>query len=310
MLGITVLAMVLPLIVWQRWISSRRPYAVIGGRGGGSLLRLGRWRWPVFALMAAGVTFTSLLPFALLVAGSFMKLFGFFNLPEVWTVNYWFSALNDVTFMSCLANMLYLGVGTAVIGVALYSIVAYSIARTQSRLRGGIDVLAWLPLTIPGIILGFGYLNMTLRVPGFEMFYGTIGALILVSILISMPLGIQFIKVSMLQMGQEIEEAGRIIGGSWLRTFSRIILPIAAPTLAVVGIMVFASAIRAVSSIMLLSSGANRTLSVLQVEFLTNGSLGQAAVVGTVIILISFVAGVVVRLISLRFGSHNGEEIA
>lgn len=310
MLGITVLAMVLPLIIWQRWMSSRRSYAVIGGRGGGSLLRLGRLRWPVFIAMALGVTFVSLLPFVLLVAGSFMKLFGFFNLPEVWTVDHWATALGDDTFISCLINMLYLGVGTAVIGVSIYSVIAYCIGRTRSRLRSGIDIVAWLPLTIPGMILGFGYLNMTLRVPGFEMLYGTLGALILVSILVSMPLGIQFIKVSMLQMGQEIEEAGRIVGGTWLRTFRSIVVPIAAPTLAVVSIMVFASAIRSVSSVMLLSSGANRLLSVLQVEFLANGSLGPAAVVGTVIVLISVVAGIVVRLISSRFGARIREEVA
>jgi iron(III) transport system permease protein len=310
MLGITVLVMALPLIVWQRWISSRRSYAVIGGRGSSSLLRLGRFRWPAFIAMAMVVIFISLLPFALLLAGSFMKLFGFFDLPEVWTIEHWFVALGDITFMACLINMLKLGLGTALIGVCIYSVVAYCVVRTQSRLRGGIDIVAWLPLTIPGMILGFGYLNMTLRVPGFEMLYGTIGALILVCILVSMPLGIQFIKVSMLQMGKEIEEAGRIVGGTWLRTFWRIVVPIAAPTLAVVGIMVFASAIRSVSSIMLLSSGANRMLSVLQVELLTHGSMGPAAVVGTVIVLISLFAGVAVRLISLRFGFRSREELA
>ena len=310
MLGITVLVMVLPLIVWQRWISTRRSYAVIGGRGTGSVIWLGRWRWPVFVAMAVGVMFISLLPFALLIAGSFMKLFGFFDLNEVWTLDHWGVALNDVTFMACLINMLKLGVGTALIGICIYSVVAYCVVRTQSRLRGGIDIVAWLPLTIPGMILGFGYLNMTLRVPGFEMLYGTIGALILVSVLVSMPLGIQFIKVSMLQMGKEIEEAGRVVGGAWSRTFWRIIVPIAAPTLAVVGIMVFASAIRSVSSVMLLSSGANRMLSILQVELLTNGSLGPASVVGTIIVLISLIAGVVVRLVSLRFGFRSREELA
>jgi len=163
-------------------------------------------------------------------------------------------------------------------------------------------MLSWLPLTVPGIVLGFGYLNMAVQVPLFAFFYGTIGALILVSFLAAMPLGVQVLKVHMLQMGNEIEEAGRIVGGSWLATFRRIILPLSAPALAVVGIMVFAGTIRSVSSIMLLSTGDNRVLSVLQVEFLSDGSLGPAAVVGTVIVLISVAAAALVRLVSLRFG--------
>ena len=40
----------------------------------------------------------------------------------------------------------------------------------------------------------------------------------------------------------------------------------------------------------------------LQVEFLSDGSLGPAAVVGTVIVLISVAAAALVRLVSLRFG--------
>ena len=49
-------------------------------------------------------------------------------------------------------------------------------------------------------------------------------------------------------------------------------------------------------------SSVDSVLSVLQVEFLTVGSLGPAAVVGTVIMLISVVAALLVRVISLRFG--------
>ena len=301
-LGVSVMAMVLPLIVLQRWASTRRSYAVLTGRASSTRIRLRRWRWPAFFLLAGSVCFMSLLPFVLLVAGSFMKLFGFFNLPEVWTVDHWFKALDNITFTSSLRNMLYLGFGTSALAVSVYSLVAYCTVRGRSRLRGALDMITWMPYTVPGIVLGFGYLNMALHVPLFALLYGTVGALIMVSFLASMPLGVQVIKVNLLQMGTEIEEAGRIAGGGWISTFRRIVVPIGSPTLAVVGIMVFASTIRNVSSVMLLSTGANRVLSVLQVEFLADGNLGPAAVVGTVIVLISLAAALVVRFVSLRFG--------
>ena len=173
--------------------------------------------------------------------------------------------------------------------------------RPKSRLRSPLDFLTWLPFTVPGIILGFGYLNMALRVPIFSPLYGTIGALILVSILSAMPLGVQVLKNHMMQVGAEIEEAGRVAGASWIQGFRRILLPLASPTLAIVAIMVFASTIRGVSNLMLLSSGSNRVLAVLQVEYLSEGNFGPAAVIGTMIVLMSLVAAVIVRLVSLRY---------
>ena len=115
--------------------------------------------------------------------------------------------------------MLALGLGTAFCAVTLYALVAYCTVRIESRLRSTLDVLTWLPLTIPGIILAFGYLNMALRVPIFAILYGTIGALILVSFLSAMTLGVQVLKVHMLQIGAEVEEAGRVVGGSWTQTY-------------------------------------------------------------------------------------------
>jgi iron(III) transport system permease protein len=302
LLATSILAVVLPLIILQRWISTRRSYAVLTGRASQASVDLGRWRWPAFFLLAAIVCFMSILPLGLLLAGSFMKLFGFFDLPQIWTLDHWVKAMDDDTFLSGLRNTLILGLGTAACAVAVFSVVAYCAVRVSSRLRAGLDVVTWLPLTIPGIVLGFGYLNMALNVPMFAMLYGTLGALVLVCFLSSMTLGVQVLKVNMLQIGADVEEAARVAGSSWAHGFRRVILPLTVPALAVIAVMVFAATIRNVSTIILLSRGDTRVLSVLQVEFLSNGSLGPASVVGTLIVLMSLAAALVVRLVSGRFG--------
>jgi iron(III) transport system permease protein len=143
---------------------------------------------------------------------------------------------------------------------------------------------------------------MALDVSFFALLYGTLGALILVCTLTAMTLGVQVIKVHMLQIGAEVEEAGRVVGGTWARTYTRIILPLAAPALAVIAVMVFAATIRNVSTIILLARGDTRVLSVLQVEFLGSGLFGPASVIGTVIVLMSLAAALIVRVISSRFG--------
>ena len=303
-LGLSMLALIIPLILLERWSSTRRSYVTVNGRGNPASVQLGIWRLPAFVFLLLFVSSISLLPFLMLIAGSFMTLFGFFDLPQVWTFAHWSKALSDITFLSSLNNMLTMGFGAAVLAVLVYSLVAYCVVRVRTRLAGPLDLVSWLPICVPGVVLSFGYLNMSVQVPLFAIFYGTVWSLIFISFLSAMPLGVQVLKVHMLQLGNEIEEAGRVVGGSWHTTFRTIIVPLAAPALAVVGIIVFASTIRYVASVMLLSSGNNRVLSVLQVEFLSSGSLGPAAVVGTVIMLISLTAAMVVRLMSNRFGIH------
>jgi iron(III) transport system permease protein len=301
-LATSILVTMLPLLILQRWAATRRSYAVVTGRASQVRTELGPWRWPVFGLLLALVCFLSLLPLSLLVTGSFMRLFGFFNLADVWTVANWRSALVDASFLASFSNMLTLGIGTAFAAVVIYSVVGYCTVRLNNRFQAPLDLVTWLPLTIPGIILGFGYLRMVLEVPVFTPLYGTMGVLILVSFLGAMTLGVQVIKVHMIQIGTEIEEAGRLVGGSWARTFRSIIMPLTAPALAVVAVMVFATTIRSVSSIVMLSTGETRVLSILQLEYLVEGELGRAAVFGTVIVVMSLAAALVVRLVSARFG--------
>ncbi len=305
-LASSVLIMILPLILLQRWAATRRNFAVVSGKYAARVNRLGPWRWPAFFATIAIVLSMSLLPLGLLLTGSFMKLFGFFGLQEMWTLDHWRDTFAEVTFTSSFRNMIELGLGTAAIAVFVYTFVAYCAVRLKSRWQAVFDILSWLPISIPGVILGFGYLFMVIQVPIFAPLYGTIGVMILVSFLSAMTLGVQVIKVHMLQLGAEIEEAGRTAGASWLTTFRTVILPLTSPAVAVVAVLVFASTIRQIGSVILLSTGETRVLAILQLDFLTDGRLGPAAVVGVIIVLISIIAAAIVRMISVRFGVRAG----
>ncbi len=220
-----------------------------------------------------------------------MKLFGFFSLPEPWTISHWQEAFADVTFHTALKNTVIIGIGTSIAAIVCYTVVAYCTVRGSTLFRGYIDLLAWLPATIPGVILGLGYLAMVLNVGLFSPLYGTVWLLVLVNFLSAITLGTQIIKVAMLQIGADVEEAGRAVGGSWFRTFRGILVPLSAPAIAVVAIMVFATSIRQVGAIVLLSTGQTRPLSILQLEFLASGILGPAAVVGVIIVGFCLAAG-------------------
>lgn len=301
-LASSILMVMLPLVVLQRWISVRRSYVVVTGRGARGPATLGWLRWPSCLAMVLALGFIGVLPLALLVLGSFMKLFGFFSLAEPWTTDHWHTLFADVTFSTALVNTLTIGLASALAAVLCYTIVAYCTVRGRSTaLRGYLDLLSWLPATVPGIILSLGFLTMVLNVGLLRPLYGTIGIIVLANFLASITLGTQIIKVAMLQIGSDIEEAGRVVGGSWLRTFRSILLPLALPAIAVMAVMVFAVSIRQVGAIVLLSTGQTRPLSILQLEFLASGILGPAAVIGVILVALSLVAGLIVRWIGLRY---------
>jgi iron(III) transport system permease protein len=301
-LASSVLLAMLPLIVLQRWAATRRSYAVVSGKYQSRIVHLNAWRWPAFFIVATIVLVMSLLPLGLLLVGSIMKLFGFFGLAEMWTLDHWRDAFADVTFTQAFWNMLTLGIGTALAAACVYVVVAYCAVRLKTRWQATIDILSWLPISIPGVVLGFGYLFMVIQVPIFSPIYGTIWVMILVSFLSAMTLGVQVIKVHMLQLGAEIEEAARLAGASWLSAFCRVILPLTAPAVSVVAVLVFAATIRQIGLVILLSTGETRPLAVLQLDFLADGRLGPAAVIGVIIVLISLTAAALVRIISVRFG--------
>ncbi len=297
-----VVMLMLPLLMLQRWMSTRRNFVVMTGQYRPRVMSLGQWRWPVFVLVLVMVCAMSLLPLALQLAGSAMTLFGFFDIPRVWTLAHWGEALADTKFTTAVENSIELGLATALAAVVCYPIVAYCTVKVRHWLCGPLDVLTWLPLTLPGILLGFGCLWMVLQVPIFAPFYGSFAILILVSLLAAMTLGIQVLKANMLQIGSDLEEAARIVGGSWRRTFQDITIPLSLPAVIVVAIMVFSQTIRQVGTLILLSTGEREPLSVLQLEYLTAGLLGQASVAGTLIIALSLIAAAIVRVMTARFG--------
>jgi iron(III) transport system permease protein len=178
---------------------------------------------------------------------------------------------------------------------------AYIIVRTRFRARGGLDFLVWLPSTFPGIILGLGFLWLFLGTWFLRPLYGTTFLLILVAALGGMTLTTQIVKASMLQLGAELEEASQASGAAWWDTARRVVLPLIAPTIAVVGVLGFSFAARTTGSIALLSTATNQPLSLLQLTMAASSQYGAASVVGVFLMLLTVGGALIARGLGLRF---------
>lgn len=290
------LLVLLLLVAAQRFYTSRKIYTTVTGRGFSVRpTHLGRWRYPAFALvllLALGIT---LIPTVLLVMGTFMKLFGFFNIPDPWTLDNWRQALSDPVLLRSLWNTIAIGIGAGVVGVVFYSLIAYVIVKSRFAGRALLDFLSWLPWSIPGILLGVALLWTFLQTKIFIPIYGTIYLLMAAMVIKSMPFGAQLIKSVLLQLGDDLEEASRICGGGWLYTYRRIIFPLLLPALITVALVGFISAARDISTVVLLGTGKSRTLSLLMLDFAAGAEFEKATVVAVIIVVLVVAAALITR---------------
>jgi iron(III) transport system permease protein len=89
-LGTFFLVILLSMVALQRLYLGRKSYVTVTGKSFSTRpIALGRWKYPIFGvvlLIALGITF---MPVAFLLLGTFMKLFGFFNIKYPFTLNNW-----------------------------------------------------------------------------------------------------------------------------------------------------------------------------------------------------------------------------
>ena len=290
-------------MIWlHRVILGGRDFITVSGRSHiVETSSLGHWRWVTLALCLLFIFVMILLPLATLVVGTFMEVFGHFDLERVWTTRHWTGAFTDPVFLRSWKNTMILGLAAAVVGSLIYALISYVIVRTRAPGRGVIDVLSWLPWALPGVLISLALLWTVLSSGGYIKFmYGTVSLLVLAIIIKEMPLGTQIIKAAVLQISPELEEASSAAGANWLEYFRRILLPLLRPTVVSVAIIVFISAARDIPTVLFLSTHQSRTLSVLMLDYIAEANQEKAAVLGVFLVFIIFALLIVGRLLGFR----------
>lgn len=287
-LSTLLLVLLFVLTVFYQRYTARRSFATISGRGVSfTAVQLGRWRWLVSGSCIAYIAIGIFVPLVLLAMGSLMNLFGFFFVPNAWTNAHWIEVLTDSDFGQSLRNSLIVGLGVAGLGTLFYAVLGYVLARTRLPGRGLLGAFIWLPWAVPGVLLGMSLLQLILDIPVLSMIYGTLGALILALVVANMPLGTQMIRTSFAQIADELEQASTVCGARWWTTFRRIMLPMIAPMFGTIFLLTFMSAIRDMSTTVLLAGAHTRPLSLLLLEYANGGHFESASVIGVILSVVA-----------------------
>jgi len=284
-------AMAVIFLVWLlllTWLYRRalggRSYATVTGREYASRpAHLGRWRWIAAGLCVAYFMVTLAAPLTLLVVGSVMRLYGFFNVANPYTLVHWQELFADPAFLSGTRNSLVIAAGASLVTMVLYSMLAYALTRYRSAVLRMVDTFAWAPWAVPGVLMSLALLWLFLATPLRSVLYGSVVGLAVAFVFRAAPLSTQFFKTSLMQIGPEVEEAARTCGAAWLRMYWKVVLPMLAPTAVTVGLITFLSAVYDISTPVLLYNAGSRPLSILMLEYSFSGARERGAAIGVLL---------------------------
>lgn len=212
------------------------------------------------ATIFLGVTVLALGPhLAVLLLALGQDWYGTF-LPVSLTLEHFRAALgNDLTLPSIANSLRYAGAST-VLDLILGSMVAWVLVRSRMRGRAVLDGLVMLPLSVPGIVLAFGYLALSREGKPLDFLVTDGDPFFLMVVAYAMrrlPYVVRAMSAGLLQISPVLEEAAANLGSHPRRCFIRVTLPLALPSLMVGGILAFAFAMLEVSDSMVL---AQRTI--------------------------------------------------
>jgi iron(III) transport system permease protein len=275
-------------VFWHSRLSKRaRAFQTVTGKGFRPRpIELGRWRGPATAFLVAYFMFAVIAPMLILVYASTQR---FYSVPSLDSLthltghNYHYTFTNSGTLVA-LKNSLFLSIGTATLVMLFMAIAAWLVVRTKLPGRWLVDNLSFLPLVIPGLVMGVALLFVYLRFP--LPIYGTIWILLLAYLTRYMPYGMRYASSSMYQISNELEESAQTSGASWWQAFRRIILPLLVPGLVAGWIYIATVSMRELSSSILLYSPGNEVLSIRIWEQYQNGQFTELAALGVVMVLI------------------------
>jgi len=226
---------------------------------------------PVGGLLATAafalVTAAALLPHLGVVLEAFAAPGSWYHsvLPERWTMDNMNQALGSELAFGSIVNSLYLAFTAAALDIGIGLAAAYLIVRTKIRGRTLLDALTMLPLAVPGLVMAFGYVAMTLRWPfgPGDPLAGTIdvvGAnpnpiplLIIAYAIRPLPYVVRAAVAGLQQVTPELEEASSSLGASGATTLRRVVVPLIAANLIAGGLLAFAFAMLEVSDSLILA---------------------------------------------------------
>jgi iron(III) transport system permease protein len=291
------------VIVYGKMTRKEERYATVTGKGyRPRVIDLGAWKWLTLGISCLIFFLAVILPVFVLLWSSFIPYYGVPSreLMEKMTFANFQYIINYPLALTAFKNSFYLSVGSATLVMLLTSIIAWITVKTKLPGRALLDNMTFIPIAMPGIVLGVSliWVYLTLPIP----IYGTIWVLLLAYITKFMPYGIRAASASMIQINKELEEASLTAGGTWFQTFRKVVLPLLMQGFPSCLIYNSIIALRELSTSILLYSYNSTVLSIMAFDLWEGGQYTYVCALGVLMVLLLVVMAFTARKLGARIG--------
>lgn len=237
------------LVMWmlQNYITSRKSYNLVGGKGS----RFAEIRLPLIVKVLAWAYIAMVLilaigiPYFSIVSTSLIKLRGYGFAAGNFTFAHYIELFTEnVKGVSAIKNSLFLATTSASICAVLGTALVLAIRGSKSRLKKVVEAIGLLPEMLPSIVLVIGIMLFWNQIYNILSLYNTLGILVLAYVILFLPYTVQYVTSSFTQISESLMAAGRVFGGSPFYIFRKITMPLIIKGIATGWMMTFIIAFR------------------------------------------------------------------
>jgi len=237
-----------------------------------------------------------MLPIGVVIAFSFNNPQGRFN--YVWsgfTLDNWKNWDGVPGLRSAMVLSLEIAVLASLVATALGMLIALALVRYGFRGRGLTNLLIFLPLSSPEIVLGASLLTLFLNLKVVFGFW----TILIAHVMFCISFAVVTIKARLIGFDRHLEEAAMDLGANEWATFRKVTLPLIAPAILAALLLCFAISIDDFV-VTYFNSGPRTTFPLFVWGAARVGAPPQVNVIGTVIFGVAVIAMVTNVLVQMR----------
>jgi iron(III) transport system permease protein len=274
---------------YQRQVRHTARFVTITAKGYGSRrVTLGEWKGPIFAAALVIILFCAVLPIFMLVWRSLLPFYAAPSWQALGTVSLvaYGSLFTNFDLAMVSANTAIVTLVSSVVTVAIASLASWLILRAPASagMRRQMQSLAFLPQSIPSIVIGFSLVLVFISAP--VAIYGTVWIIAFGMIIKYIAYSTGMMSAAQMQVSRELEEASSIAGAGFTRTYRRIVLPLLAPALSNCLLWVMIHVVRDLSIPLMLYTPESEVIATKVWTLWENGSAAEAAALGVLTVLV------------------------
>ena len=252
----------------------------------------------LMTLYCCAIAFMVLAMLGMAVFASFVTLWPYNLAPSFGNYT---MGLVDAEVGAGFINSLKMAAGTALFGTALVFFGAYLLEKTKGMdgLRSLVRLLAMLPMAVPGLVLGLGYIFF-FNAPAnpLNSLYHTLTLLTLCTIVHFYTTGHLTAVTALKSLDGEFEAVSASLKVPFFKTFWRVTLPICTPALIDIARYFFINAMTTISAVVFLYSPDTKVASIAILNLDEAGEIGAAAAMAVLIGAASTVATLLFMVLS------------